>query len=149
MAITIGTQLGAYEITALLGKGGMGEVYRATDKRLDRTVAIKVLRVQLSANSEMRERFEREARAVASLNHPNVCVLHDVGRHEDIDFLVLEFIEGTTLSNRLEKGPLPVEEAIRHSIQIADALNVAHRKGIIHRDLKPGNVMITAAGIKL
>jgi serine/threonine protein kinase len=127
----------------------MGEVYRARDTRLDRLVAIKILPAHLAARPEFRDRFEREARAIASLNHPNICTLHDVGHHAEMDYLVMEFLEGETLASRLKKGPLPLEQTAQYSIQIADALDKAHRKGLSHRDLKPGNIMLTKAGAKL
>src|SRR5437867_8821928 len=149
MSLPAGTCLGPYEILALLGAGGMGEVYRARDTRLDRTVAVKVLPEHLSADPERRQRFEREARAISSLNHPHICTLHDIGRAGDVDFLVMEYLEGETLSERLSKGPLPAEEALRYGVQMADALDKAHRNGIVHRDLKPGNIMLTRAGAKL
>jgi eukaryotic-like serine/threonine-protein kinase len=138
-----GTRLGPYEIVAPLGAGGMGEVYRARDTRLDRTVAVKVLAGALAADSDSRRRFEEEARAIAALNDPHICTIHDVGRHGDLDYLVLEFLEGETLSDRLRRsGALPVDDALTIAIQIADALDRAHRAGIAHRDLKPGNVML-------
>ena len=150
MALTAGTRLGPYEITALIGAGGMGEVYRATDTRLDRTVAIKVLPEHLASDLQRRERFEREARAVSSLNHPHICTLHDVGEQDGIHYLVMELVEGETLQQRLEKGRLPLDEALEYAIQIADALDKAHRQGVLHRDLKPGNIMISkSAGVKL
>jgi eukaryotic-like serine/threonine-protein kinase len=149
MAISTGKRLGPYEILSASGAGGMGEVYRARDTRLDRIVAIKVLPAHLADRPELRERFEREARAVASLNHPHICVLHDIGRQDGIDFLVMEYLEGETLAERLKKGPLPLEQVLQYAIEIADALDKAHRKGITHRDLKPGNVMLTKAGTKL
>ena len=146
MALTAGTRLGPYEIVAAAGAGGMGEVYRARDTRLDRTVAIKVLPSHLAAASELRERFEREARAVAALNHPYICTLHDVGQQDGIDFLVMEFLEGETLAERLKKGAVPIGQALQYAIQIADALDKAHRAGIVHRDLKPGNILLTRSG---
>ncbi|HZR22578.1 MAG TPA: protein kinase [Vicinamibacterales bacterium] len=149
MPFESGVRLGPYEIVAPLGAGGMGEVYRARDTRLDRTVAVKVLPPQLAADPELRERFEREARAISSLNHPHICALFDVGRDNDVDFLVLEFLEGHTLADRLTKGALPVDEAVRIAIQICDALDKAHHAGIVHRDLKPANVMLTKSGAKL
>jgi Tol biopolymer transport system component len=149
MQLTPGTKLGPYEITAPLGAGGMGEVYRARDSRLGRDVAIKVLPQHLSSNPEVRARFEREARTVSSLNHPSICVLFDVGREGDTDYLVMELIEGETLARRLEKGPVPLAELNRIGVQIADALDRAHRAGIVHRDLKPGNIMLTKSGAKL
>src|SRR5437870_11665319 len=143
MTIATGTRLGPYEILAPLGAGGMGEVYRARDTRLDRTVAIKVLPDHLSSNPEVRQRFDREARAVSNLSHPHICTLHDVGHQDGIDYLVMEFIEGESLADRVAKGPLPTDQALRYAIQIADALDKAHRAGIVHRDLKPGNIMLT------
>ncbi len=144
-----GTKLGPYEIVAPLGAGGMGEVYRARDTRLGREVAIKVLLQHLSANAEVRTRFEREAQTISGLNHPNICTLFDVGRDGEMDYLVMELIEGETLATRLRKGPLPAPELVRLAVQIADALDRAHRAGVVHRDLKPGNVMITRSGAKL
>jgi serine/threonine protein kinase len=149
MAISAGARLGPYEIVGPLGAGGMGEVYRARDTRLARTIAIKVLPSHLSLSPELKERFEREARAIASLNHPHICTLHDVGSDNGVDFLVMEYLEGESLADRLAKGPLPTEQVLRYAIEIADALEKAHRHGIAHRDLKPGNVMITKAGAKL
>jgi serine/threonine-protein kinase len=141
--------MGPYEIVNSLGAGGMGEVYRARDTRLDRTVAIKVLPDALGADRMFRERFDREARAISSLSHPNICTLFDVGERESTSFLVMECLEGTTLAHRLEQGPLPITEAIQVAMQIAAALDAAHERGIIHRDLKPGNVMLTKAGVKV
>jgi eukaryotic-like serine/threonine-protein kinase len=149
MALSAGTCLGPYEILAPLGAGGMGEVYKARDTRLGRDVAIKVLPTHLSANPEVRARFEREARAISQLSHPNICSLHDIGRQDGIDYLVMEYLEGETLAARLTKGPLPVSEVLRHGIEIANALDCAHRAGIVHRDLKPGNIMLTKGGAKL
>jgi serine/threonine protein kinase len=149
MALTSGTRLGPYEILAPLGAGGMGEVYRARDTRLDRTVAIKILPLHLSENPILRQRFEREAKAISSLNHPHICVLHDIGNQDGIQFLVMECVEGETLAKRLEKGPLPLEQALKYGMQIADALDKAHRTGVVHRDLKPGNIMLTGSGAKL
>src|SRR5262245_3090916 len=149
MGLGIGTRLGPYEILGALGAGGMGEVYRARDTRLDRTVAIKVLPDHLAQSPDLRSRFEREARAVSSLNHPHICVLHDIGHQDGIDYLVLEYLEGESLHHRLEKGPLPLEQALRYGSEIADALGRAHRSGVIHRDLKPANVMLTKEGAKL
>ena len=150
MSLAKGTRLGPYQIADQLGAGGMGEVYRATDTRLDRTVAIKVLPEHLASDPQRRERFEREARAVSSLNHPHICVLHDVGEQDGIHFLVMELVEGDTLAARLKKGRLPLAQALEYAIQIADALDKAHRQGVVHRDLKPGNIMITkSAGVKL
>jgi Tol biopolymer transport system component len=149
MNLTVGTRLGPYEILALIGAGGMGEVYRALDTRLDRTVAIKILPAQFSQNAELRQRFEREAHAVSSLSHPHICSLYDVGHEAGTDYLVMEYLEGETLTSRLRKGPLPGEELLRTAIEIASALEAAHRKGLIHRDLKPGNIMLTTSGAKL
>ena len=149
MTLDAGTRLGPYEVSSLLGAGGMGEVYRARDTRLDRTVAIKVLPAQLAGSPDLRQRLEREARAISALNHPHICVLHDLGRQDGIDYLVMEYLEGETLAERLKRGALPLEQALRHGIEIAEALSVAHRQGIVHRDLKPGNVMITKSGTKL
>ena len=149
MSLAAGTRLGPYEIADQLGAGGMGEVYRATDTRLDRTVAIKVLPEHLASDPQRRERFEREAKAVSSLNHPHICTLHDVGEQDGIHYLVMELVEGDTLQQRLEKGRLPLDEALEYAIQIADALDKAHRQGVVHRDLKPGNIMITKSGTKL
>jgi eukaryotic-like serine/threonine-protein kinase len=142
-------RLGPYQILGPLGAGGMGEVYKAKDTRLDRIVAIKVLPERLSKSSDLRERFEREARAVSSLNHPHIGALYDVGRQEGVDFLVLEYLEGETLAARLEKGALPSDLLLRTAVEIASALEAAHRQGIVHRDLKPGNIMLTKSGAKL
>jgi serine/threonine protein kinase/Tol biopolymer transport system component len=146
-----GTHLGPYEILALIGSGGMGEVYRARDTRLDRTVAVKVLPADLAADGERRARFEREARAIAALSHPHICTIHDVGRHEAIDYLVMEYLDGETLADRLAhaRGPLPLEQVLTIGVDIADALDKAHRADIVHRDLKPANVMLTKSGAKL
>ncbi|HXH85625.1 MAG TPA: serine/threonine-protein kinase, partial [Nitrospira sp.] len=149
MAILPGTRLGPYEILFSIGAGGMGEVYKAQDTRLSRTVAIKVLPAHLADKPELRERFEREARTIASLNHPHICTLHDIGHQDGTNFLVMEHLEGETLAQRLLKGPLPLEQVLQYAIEIADALDKAHRKGITHRDLKPGNIMITKSGTKL
>src|SRR5215510_14709007 len=149
MALNIGKRLGPYEIIAPLGAGGMGEVYRARDSRLDRIVAVKILSAHLAQNHEMRQRFEREARAVSSLSHSNICALYDVGHEDGIDYLVMEFVDGESLADRLSKGPLPLDQVLKYSIQIADALDKAHRNGIVHRDLKPANIMITKSGAKL
>lgn len=143
MALEAGTRLGPYEIVAPLGAGGMGEVYRARDTRLDRTVAVKVLTGAFAGDSEARQRFEQEARAIAALNDPHICTIHDVGRHGELDYLVLEYLDGETLAERLRRTPvLPIAEALAIAIQIGDALQRAHRAGIVHRDLKPGNVML-------
>jgi serine/threonine protein kinase/Tol biopolymer transport system component len=144
-----GTRFGPYEVLSALGAGGMGEVYRARDTRLERTVAIKVLPPHLADDPERRARFEREARAASALNHPHICTLHDIGRQDGVDYLVLEYVDGETLADRLQKGPLPLEQALRVGAQLADALDKAHRAGIVHRDLKPGNVVLTKSGAKL
>jgi serine/threonine protein kinase/Tol biopolymer transport system component len=149
MALTSGTKLGPYEIQSPLGAGGMGEVYRARDTRLDRTVAIKVLASHLSASPELKQRMEREARAISSLNHPNICHLYDIGSQDGTDYLVMEFLEGETLADRLRKGAMPLGETYKIGIAVAEALAVAHRQGIVHRDLKPGNIMLTQGGAKL
>jgi serine/threonine protein kinase len=144
-----GFRLGHFEITERIGAGGMGEVYKARDTRLDRTVAVKELPPHVAADRQSRERFEREARAVAALNHPHICTLHDIGSQDGIDFLVMEYVEGETLAVRLEKGPLPLDVALQYAIEIASGLDRAHRAGIVHRDIKPGNIMLTKAGTKL
>jgi len=149
MPIASGTRLGPYEIVAPLGAGGMGEVYRARDTRLDRTVAVKVLSAALTANADMKARFEREAKAISALQHPHICTLFDVGHQDGTDFLVMEYLEGETLAERLRRGALPLDQLLKTAGEIADALDKAHRAGIVHRDLKPGNVMMTKAGAKL
>src|SRR6202790_264036 len=149
MGLAAGSKLGPYEITAPLGAGGMGEVYRARDTRLERTVAIKILPAQLSSDPIRKQRFEREAKTISSLNHPHICVLYDVGHQEGIDYLVMECVEGETLAKRLEKGPLPLDQVVKFGGQMADALDRAHRSGVVHRDLKPGNIMLTSSGAKL
>src|SRR5215813_6972444 len=149
MPLSTGARLGPYEILSPLGAGGMGEVYKARDTRLGRTVAVKVLPSHLSASAESRQRFEREARSISQLSHPYICALHDVGREGETEYLVMEYLEGESLAERLLRGPLPFEQALRYGIQIADALDKAHRQGIVHRDLKPGNVMLTKSGVKL
>jgi serine/threonine protein kinase len=149
MTLATGSRLGPYEIVSPLGAGGMGEVYKARDTRLDRTVAIKVLPQRLSSSSEVRQRFEREARTISQLSHPHICALYDVGREAETEYLVMEYLEGGTLAERLARGPLPLEQILRFGIEIADALDKAHRQGIVHRDLKPGNVMLTKTGVKL
>jgi serine/threonine protein kinase len=149
MTFVPGTRLGPYAITASIGAGGMGEVYKATDTRLNRTVAIKVLPEHVAADPELKQRFEREAKTLAALTHPHICPVFDVGSENGTDFLVMEYLEGQTLAERLEKGALPLDQALQFAIQIADALDKAHRKGIVHRDLKPGNVMLTKNGVKL
>jgi serine/threonine protein kinase/Tol biopolymer transport system component len=149
MALTVGTKLGPYEIQSLLGAGGMGEVYRARDTRLDRTVAVKVLASHLSSSPELKQRMDREGRAISSLNHPNICQLYDIGSQNGTDYLVMEFLEGETLAERLRKGAMPLNEVFKVGIAVAEALAVAHRSGIVHRDLKPGNVMLTQGSAKL
>ena len=178
MPLQPGTSLGPYEILSPIGAGGMGEVYKARDTRLDRTVAIKVLPEHVAADPDLKQRFEREAKTISSLNHPHICTLYDVGRaipqdpHPGplpegegvaggavsrlpeaaqpllVDFLVMEYLEGDTLAQRLEKGALPLDQALKIAVEIADALDKAHRQGITHRDLKPGNIMLTKAGAK-
>ena len=149
MALDPGTSLGPYEIQGPLGAGGMGEVYKARDTRLDRTVAIKVLPEHVANDPDLKQRFEREAKTVAALNHPHICALYDIGQEGETDFLVMEYLDGATLAERLTKGPLPTDEVLRYATEIADALDKAHRQGIVHRDLKPANIMLTAAGTKL
>jgi len=149
MALAPGTRLGPYAIVAPLGAGGMGEVYRARDTRLDRSVAVKVLPSHLTSDPARRARLEREAKAISSLNHPHICTLYDVGHEQGTDYLVMELVEGETLAERLKKGALPLEQTLRTATEIADALDKAHREGVIHRDLKPGNVMLTKTGSKL
>jgi serine/threonine protein kinase len=149
MTLTSGTRLGPYEIQIPLGAGGMGEVYRARDTRLDRIVAVKILPSHLCGNPEAKQRFEREARSISSLNHPHICTLHDIGSHDGTSYLVMEYVEGQTLDARLQKGPMTLKQALECGVQICDALEKAHRAGIVHRDLKPGNVMLTASGAKL
>src|ERR1700726_4937958 len=144
MPLASGTKLGPYEIQSLLGAGGMGEVYRSRDTRLDRTVAIKVLASHLSSSPELKQRMEREGRAISSLNHPHICQLYDIGSQNGTDYLVME-----TLAERLRKGAMPLNEVYKIGIAVAEALAVAHRNGIVHRDLKPGNIMLTAGGAKL
>ena len=147
MSLAPGSRLGVYEIAALIGAGGMGEVYRARDTRLDRTVAIKVLPKDLAADPELRGRLEREARSIAALNFSaHICTLHDVGQQDGVNFLVMEHLEGETLQERLQRGALSVEHALDAGIQIAEALAAAHRSGVIHRDLKPGNIMLARRG---
>jgi serine/threonine protein kinase len=149
VSLAAGTRLGPYEIVAAVGAGGMGEVYRARDTRLERTVAVKVLPSHLSASAEVRQRFEREAKTISQLSHPHICALYDVGNQDGLEFLVMEYLEGETLSERLAKGPLAFDQVLRYGLEIADALDKAHRQGIVHRDLKPGNVMLTKSGVKI
>jgi Tol biopolymer transport system component len=149
MQLASGVKLGPYEIVAPIGAGGMGEVYRARDTRLDRAVAIKIVSGDMTANPELRQRFEREARALSSLSHPHICGLYDIGRENGSEYLVMEYLEGETLSKRLERGPLPIRELLKIGTEIADALDKAHRQGLVHRDLKPGTIMLTKSGAKL
>src|SRR6201997_1434597 len=149
MPLASGTKLGPYEIQSPLGAGGMGDEYRAQDTRLDRTVAIKVLASHLSSSPEFKQRMEREAKAISSLNHPNICHLYDIGSQDGADYLVMEFLEGETLAERLRKGAMPLSEIFKTGIAVAEALAVAHRQGIVHRDLKPGNIMLNHGGAKL
>src|SRR5215475_9174945 len=149
MTLPVGSKLGPYEVISPLGAGGMGEVYKARDTRLGREVAIKVLPQHLSSSEEMRQRFEREAKAISQLSHAHICALYDVGSHEGTEYLVMEYLEGETLATRLLKGALPLAQTLAFGIEIADALDKAHRQGIIHRDLKPGNIMLTKGGVKL
>ena len=146
MALAAGDRLGPYEIVAPIGVGGMGEVYKARDMRLERLVAIKVLP---ASDPERQQRFAREAKAIGGLKHPHICTLYDLGHQNGSDFLVMEYLEGQTLANCLRKSPLPFDRALHHAIQIASALETAHRSGIVHRDLKPGNIMLTSGGVKL
>src|SRR5215469_947495 len=149
MPLASGTKLGPYEVQSPLGAGGMGEVYQARDTRLDRSVAVKILPAHLSEKPEFAERFEREARTISSLNHPNICHLHDVGEQGGVRYLVMELLEGETLADRLRRGRLPLDQMLRYGAEIAEGLEVAHRRGVVHRDLKPGNVMLTKTGAKL
>src|SRR5262245_16659791 len=149
MAFPAGARLGPYEIVGALGAGGMGEVFRARDTRLNRFVAIKTLTIDLAGDSEARERFQLEARAISSLSHPNICTLHDIGREDEIDFLVMELLEGESLAERLARGPLALDQLLRTAEELAAGLDAAHAKGITHRDLKPSNVMLTKTGAKL
>jgi serine/threonine protein kinase len=149
MALAAGTRLGPYEILAPLGAGGMGEVYRARDTRLERTVAIKILPAQFSCDPVRKQRFEREAKTISSLNHPNICVLYDVGNQDGVEYLVMECIEGETLAKRLKRGPVTLDQVLKYGEQISGALDKAHQNGVMHRDLKPGNIMLTATGAKL
>jgi len=149
IALSAGARLGPYQIVRVLGAGGMGEVYQARDPRLKRTVAIKTLRGYLVGSQEAHVRFEREAQAVASLSHAHICTLYDIGNEGDIDYLVMEDLEGETLAARLNRGPMSVDQVLQYAAEISDALREAHRHGIIHRDLKPSNVMLTRSGTKL
>ena len=149
MTLQAGTRLGPYEIVSAIGAGGMGEVYKARDTRLDRDVAVKVLSEHLATSEEIRQRFEREAKTISQFSHPHICALYDVGREGEIEYLVMEYLEGESLADRLGRGALPNDQVLRYGVEIADALDKAHRQGIVHRDLKPGNVMITKTGVKL
>src|SRR6202165_1063693 len=149
MGLATGTKLGPYEIQSQIGAGGMGEVYRARDTRLERDVAVKVLPANLSSDPSLRQRLEREAKAASKLSHPHICTLHDIGHQDGVDYLVMELVEGETLEHRLIKGPLPPEQTLRFAAQIADALARAHKMGITHRDVKPSNIMLTKVGAKL
>jgi serine/threonine protein kinase len=149
MSLAAGSKLGPYEILSPLGAGGMGEVFRARDTRLGRDVAIKIFPERFSGRPELRERFEREARTISALNHARICTIYDVGHQDDVQYLVMEFLEGETLAERIQKGPLPLREIVRIGMEICEALDAAHRAWIIHRDLKPANVMLTANGAKL
>lgn len=149
MRIEPGTLLGPYEVVGSLGAGGMGEVYKATDTRLNRTVAIKILNPQLATDDALRTRFDREAKTISQLDHPNICALYDLGEQDGVSYLVMQYLEGETLAQRVERGPLPLEQALAIAIQIASALDSAHRAGVVHRDLKPGNILLTKAGAKL
>jgi eukaryotic-like serine/threonine-protein kinase len=149
MPLSSGTRLGPYEITAPLGIGGMGELYRARDTRLDRTVAVKILANGLAQAPGFKDRFEREARTISSLNHPNICALYDVGNQNGTEFLVMEYLDGETLASRLQRGRMVLQDCLKHAIELAGALDAAHRHGIVHRDLKPGNIMLSKSGLKL
>lgn len=149
MPLLNGSKIGPYEILSPAGAGGIGEVYRARDTRLDRTVAIKILPAYLSERPDAKQRFEREARTISSLQHPNICTLFDIGTQNGTEYLVMEYLEGETLADRLAKGPLPPEQVLNYGIEIAEGLETAHGSGVIHRDLKPGNVMLTKSGAKL
>jgi serine/threonine protein kinase len=149
MPLSAGEKVGPYEILSPLGAGGMGEVYKARDTRLDRFVAIKVLPEHIANREDLRQRFEREAHAVASLNHPHICVLHDIGNQDGTGYMVMEHLEGETLAARIARGALPFDQSLQLATQIADALDRAHRAGVTHRDVKPANVMLTRDGVKV
>src|SRR5450755_367499 len=149
MALLPGTKLGPYEILSPLGAGGMGEVYRARDTRLEREVAVKILPEHLAQDPEAKQRFDREARTISSVNCPNICALYDVGQQDGMHYLVMELLQGETLADRLRRGPLPIDQVLKYGIDIADGLEKAHRCGVVHRDLKPGNIMLTKSGAKL
>src|ERR1700730_15923112 len=147
MALVAGTKLGPYEIAGLLGAGGMGEVYRARDTRLQRTVAIKVLPAHLSSNPDLHARFEQEAKSISGLQHPNICVVHDIGSQDGVDFMVMEYVAGRTLDKMIPPGGMATDQAIRYAVQVAGALACAHASGIVHRDLKPANIMVEESGL--
>ena len=149
MPLSSGTKLGPYEILAPLGAGGMGEVYRAKDTRLEREVAVKILPEHLAQDPEAKQRFDREARTISSVNCPNICALYDVGQQDGINYLVMELLQGETLADRLRKGTLPIDQVLKYGVDICEGLGKAHRCGVVHRDLKPGNIMLTKAGAKL
>src|SRR6266850_5330818 len=149
MTLSPGSRLGPYEILAPLGAGGMGEVYRARDTRLGRIVALQILPAHLSEKPAAKERFEREAKAISSLSHPNICPLYDVGSQDGIGYLVMEHLEGETLADRLRKSPMPMEQVLRCGVDICEGLEKAHRTGVVHRDLKPANIMLTKSGARL
>src|SRR5438132_1956566 len=144
-----GTRLGPYEVVERVGAGGMGEVYRARDTRLNRSVAVKLLPSELASDARFRVRLEREAKAISALSHPNICILHDIGRENGVEYLVMEFCAGQTLAERIDRGSLPLDQVLRYGIEIADALSKAHHAGVIHRDLKPSNIVLTKMGVKL
>jgi len=147
MALTSGTKLGPYRIESLLGVGGMGEVYLARDTRLERTVAIKILPAHLSSNPDSHQRFEQEAKSISSLQHPNICVVHDIGSQDGVDFMVMEYVAGQTLDKLIPAGGLATDLAMKYAVQIAEALSRAHAAGIVHRDLKPANIMVDESGL--
>ena len=149
MTLQTGTRLGPYELQSAIGAGGMGEVYKARDTRLDRTVAIKILPEALAADSQFRDRFDREARAISQLDHPHICALYDVGEQDGTAYLVMQYLEGETLAHRMTRGPLPLDLSLQVAVQITNALGAAHKAGIVHRDLKPANIMLTKSGAKL
>ncbi|TDI13440.1 MAG: serine/threonine protein kinase, partial [Acidobacteria bacterium] len=149
MSLPAGKRLGHFEILEAIGAGGMGQIYKARDTRLGRDVAIKILPPELASHPGFQERFGREARIISSLNHPHICILHDIGQEEGLDYLVMEYLQGESLAARLERGPLPPGELLGLAVQVADALDSAHRAGLVHRDLKPGNIMVTPSGAKL
>src|ERR1051325_3462803 len=148
-SVASGTKLGPYEILSRLGAGGMGGVWRATDTRLDRSVAVKILPADFAQNAQLKIRFEREAKTISQLNHPNICTLHDIGQQDGVDYLVMELLDGETLADRIARWPLPVAQVLQVGIEIASALDRAHRAGIVHRDLKPGNVVLPKTAAKL